>query len=323
MPRKAKDKENLIEEKETKKAVTKKVTAKSKSTKTASKSVTKKASTKSTEKKLNNKKEDSDKKVATKKKTTKTTSKEPTSKSKTTKVTTKKETKTKTKKETTKKASSKSTAKKSSKKTSKAVTKKTVKKSDISKIIEIVEYYDLPYRYNQTLVKVLAQTPNILFVYWDISDEDKQKYIDQYGEFFFNDTKPVLIVHNKTMNYSFEVDINDFANSWYLHINDANCDYKVELGRRPINKYAKINNYLFISSSNEMDAPNDHILFDKLTKFIYFKNVKTNFITEKNISLSFLTKVGKLYNVKEFYKKMYKDEYIDFEKLNFKNMPSS
>ena len=31
------------------------------------------------------------------------------------------------------------------------------------------------------------------------------------------------------MHYAFEVEINDFANSWYLHVNDANCDYKIEL----------------------------------------------------------------------------------------------
>ena len=46
--------------------------------------------------------------------------------------------------------------------------RKTTKKK-----VEIVEYYDLPYRYNQTVVKVLAQTPNTLFVYWDISDDDR------------------------------------------------------------------------------------------------------------------------------------------------------
>ena len=42
----------------------------------------------------------------------------------------------------------------------------------------------------------------LFFVYWDISDSDKENYIKNYGEFFFNDTKPVLIVHNETKNYS-------------------------------------------------------------------------------------------------------------------------
>ena len=98
---------------------------------------------------------------------------------------------------------------------SKNPTKKVSKSSTkTSKYISNVEYYDLPYRYNQTIVKILAQTPTTLFVYWDISDEDRENFKKEYGDSFFETTHPVLIIHNDTMNYSFEVDINDFANSW-------------------------------------------------------------------------------------------------------------
>ncbi|MEI3434642.1 MAG: hypothetical protein V8R26_06685 [Clostridia bacterium] len=37
------------------------------------------------------------------------------------------------------------------------------------------------------------------------------------------------------MNYTFEIEINDFANCWYFNINDEKCEYVVELGRRPKN----------------------------------------------------------------------------------------
>lgn len=231
----------------------------------------------------------------------------------------------------TKKTASKSVSKKTTT-TKKATTKKQSNskrstsskkstKNTKTKKIEILEYYDLPYRYNQTVVKILAQTPTTLFVYWDISDKDRENYIKQYGEYFFNDTKPVLVVHNNTKNYSFEIDINDFANSWYIHVSDSNCDYAVELGRRPINKYAKIDNYLYISSSNDIESPNDHILFDKLNNNIYFKNVKNNIVTKKDISLSFLTKIGKIYNIQEFYEKLYPEEDINTGKIGF--LPSS
>lgn len=218
-------------------------------------------------------------------------------------------------------ATKKTVAKKPSSSKKKTITKKaaTTKSTTTKpkKKIEVLEYYDLPYRYNQTVVKILAQTPNTMFVYWDISDEDKENYIKQYGEFFFNDTKPILIVHNKTKNKSFEVDINDYANSWYLHLLDSNCNYTVELGRRPINEYAKINDYMHISSSNNIDSPNDHILFDTLSKTVYFKNIKTNVVTSKDISLSFLTKIGKLYNVNEFYEKLYPNENIKLGKIGY------
>ena len=171
--------------------------------------------------------------------------------------------------------------------------KKKVTSSKKAKV-EVTEYYDLPYHYNK-----------------------------QYGEFFFNDTKPVLVVHNNTKNYSFEVDINDFANSWYIHVLDSDCDYSVELGRRPINEYAKSPNFLQISSSNDIQAPNDHILFDSLNNNVYFRNVKTNYTSKKDISLSSLSRVSKIYNVKDFYEDMYKDEYVDFDRLDIKRLPSS
>ena len=196
------------------------------------------------------------------------------------------------------------------------------------KKIEILEYYDLPYRYNQTVVKLLAQTPTTLFVYWDISDSDRENLIKSYGEKFFEETKPVLIIHNETNNYSFEVDINDFANSWYLHIPDSKCVYNIELGRRPIYKQNIQNNinhtktnYIYITSSNELEAPNDHILFDKLGDTVYFRNVKTNIIEGKKItSFSFIQNIGKIYNIYDVYKKMYPSE--DIKNFDFTN-PSS
>ena len=288
MPRKAKDKTEIIEEKSAKKSTTKLLKKETTSKSNLNKEVSK--NSKKTENKISNKSKTSTKKAATKAK-----------------------------------SSSKKVAGKSTTKTTKKTTKITAtKKSTEKEKVEIIEYYDLPYRYNQTVVKVLAQTPNTLFVYWDISDDDKNKYIEEYGEYFFNNTKPVLIVHNLTMNYSFEIDINDFANSWYLTIADSNCDYKIELGRRPINEYVTINNnYLYIANSNDIDAPNDHILFDNLSKFVYFRNVKTNTTTKKDIiSFSLLRKIGKVSSIEEFYKKMYANEKISFDKLDLRN-PSS
>lgn len=210
-----------------------------------------------------------------------------------------------------KKTATKSVAKKSTaKKTTTSKRKSTTKKQKV----DIVEYYDLPYRYNQTVVKVLAQTPTNLFIYWDISDEDRENFKKQYGENFFETTKPVLIIHNTTMNYSFEVEINDFANSWYLHVNDAKCDYKIELGRRPIKENPKINtDYIYISTSNDIESPNDHILFNKEQKMVYFRNVKTGFQIEKPIKANsyFIRNMGKIYNIYDIYKAIYQNENIE------------
>lgn len=216
---------------------------------------------------------------------------------------------------TSKKAPSKKTsakAKSSKKTTSKNTSsKKSTKKSNTSKI-NLLEYYDLPYRYNQTIVKVLAQTPKTLFVYWDVSDEDRKNYIKQYGENFFNTTKPVLIIHNVTMNYTFEIEINDFANCWYFNINDEKCEYVVELGRRPKDNNTSIpNNYLYVTSSNKIESPNGHVLFEKAQKTLYYRDVKTNKTYSKDVAnLEFIKYFGRIYNLTSLYKEIYKDENI-------------
>lgn len=200
----------------------------------------------------------------TKKKASKTTTKSKSS-SKTTakKVDEKKgssaDNKTTTKKTTTKKSTKKKTSinpfksilSRRSRKPKAPVKDEINLEDDLDSTIEkstILEYYDLPYRYNQTTVKILAQTPSILFVYWDISDEDRAKLSNKYGDGFFNDTKPVLLIHNKTKNYSFEVDINDFANSWYLRMQEPNCEYSIELGRRNIQNKSE---YIYLTSSKD------------------------------------------------------------------------
>ena len=240
------------------------------------------------------------------------------------------------KKATTTTSKKKSTAKnKATKKASSTVKKSTTRKTTTRKAsnrkkvvkVEPVEYYDLPYRYNQTVVKVLAQTPSTLFIYWDISDSDRKNYEKKYGENFFNNTKPVLIVHNDTLNYSFEVDINDFANSWYLHIPDSKCDYRIELGRRPIVKTEKLqDDYIYVTTSNEMEAPNDKILFNKDQKMVYYKNVKTGNIIEKPINnLTFITNIGKIYDIYDLYREIYEDENVEniYDLKNPSSHPSS
>ena len=254
--------------------------------------------TKRTTKKATNKKTDTKKAETKKTSTKKSTIKE----AKTTKKSSS------SKKETTKKTTAKKTT---TKKTSTPRTRKTKKEE----VLTNLEYYDLPYRYNQTIVKILAQTPNTLFVYWDIADEDRKKLEEAYGNEFFTNTKPVLIIHNETKNYTFEVEINDFANSWYLHLNDTDCKYNIELGRIfkniPSNNENN-NNYIYICSSNNIITPNDHILFNYSNQ-VEFKNVKTNTIFLKDIK-----------NMKFIFNKEYNKFYSnDFSNEFLRNNPTS
>ena len=241
------------------------------------------------------------------KSTTKTTKKTSTTKNTNSKKSTTRKTTT-TKKTDSKKSTTKKTTTTKKTSTTRKTTSKTVKKVDITP----VEYYDLPYNYNKTVVKLLAQTPNTLFVYWEISEIDRENYKKTYGDNFFESTKPVLIIYNDTMNYSFEVEINDFANSWYIHVNDSKCDYRVELGRRFLSNSNNNENYIYVSNSNEIESPNDRVLFDQIETTVSFRNVKTNVETKKDIStLKFIQNMGKIYNIYDLYKEIYKNENID------------
>ena len=196
------------------------------------------------------------------------------------------------------------------------------------KFVDIPEYYDLPYKYEKTVVKVLYQNPNTLFVYWDISDDDINGFKKAYGDNFFYVTKPVLVIHNITDGYSFEIEVNDFANNWYIHVSDAKCKYNVELGRRP-SQSAKIKNlaehrmddFINVSYSNTIEMPNDHILFFKNNDKIYFKNIKTNKVTEKIINLKSDSK-----NIKSIYDKYNlsdREDRFDFNNPSSQNPTSN
>ena len=273
------------------------------------------------------KKEELDKE---KKSKTSSTKKTGTTKTKTT--STKKTSTTKTKTTSSKKISTNkaknvktATSIKEKKSTSSIAKMKTSTKS--AKLIEnnvVAEYYDLPYRYNETIVRILYQTPTILFVYWDISDADRKKMQKEYGDNFFSQTKPVLKLINITKNYSFDIEINDFANSWYIHVPDSNCDYKVELHRKIIPEYPSANaSYIYVSSSNKMEFPNDHILIDELPDHLRFRNTKTGTISIKDIATFHLIGIHKIYNIHDFYKRFYSKDI--WEEINASKMlnPSS
>lgn len=205
----------------------------------------------------------------------------------------------------------------------------------------ILEYYDLPYRYNETVVKILAQTPKRLFVYWDISDIDKTKYQEAFGNSFFEDTYPVLLVHNEEKNYTFEVPINDFANSWYLDINDPKSRYVIQLGRKfkSTPEFVNIattsdgrtiqlqNDYVPITTSNILEVPNDHILFEKVGTKALYRNVKTDEESYVEITnFEFIKKMGNIYSIYDLYKEIYKNELGDgglADLLNPSSMSSS
>ena len=93
-------------------------------------------------------------------------------------------------------------------------------------------------------------------------------------------------------------DIRDFVNK----NNEAageKCEYVVELGRKPKNNNTSIpNNYLYVTSSNKIESPNGHVLFEKAQKTLYYRDVKTNKTYSKDVAnLEIIKYFGRIYNV--------------------------
>lgn len=109
------------------------------------------------------------------------------------------------------------------------------------------EYYDLPTKYNDTTVKLLVQSPTRMFAYWDVSDKTIRKFSKENTN--YENCTPYLKITNLTMNYSYEIQVDPFANNYYIEVKDADCDYKVELIRK------SCGHSFLVTSSNTTHIP--------------------------------------------------------------------
>ena len=89
--------------------------------------------------------------------------------------------------------------------------------------------------------------------------------------------------------------------------------YEIELIRRPkLYQNTIKEDYISITSSNKMNAPNDHILFEKFNPHVQYKNIKTGEIAVKNFSkLSNFKNMQEIYGIYNLYKEIYKNELFD------------
>ena len=131
------------------------------------------------------------------------------------------------------------------------------------------EYFDVPFRYNETCIKLIFQNPYTLYAFWDVSDEDEKKYIEKYGEHSYYNSRIYLEVSNLDNGKKFEIDVNPFAKSWFIHIYEPNCKYAVKLCRT-IN-----NEKVDIAASNSLMVPTNAPHFPPDTTFTFVNN-KTN-----------------------------------------------
>lgn len=147
------------------------------------------------------------------------------------------------------------------------------------------EYYELPSKYNKTIVRLLVQSPTRMFVYWEV-DDDTIRYFESM-KLNYDSARPVLKIKNITMNYSYDLEIDPFTTNYYIEVKDPDCIYQVELGRKQNNKYVNLytsnsatvprNNPIYHGESEEVIYRN-YIKLDMTDKFtVYYSDRRKNY----------------------------------------------
>lgn len=195
------------------------------------------------------------KKIAAKKTTAKKTTVKKTAKKKPSPV------KTKVEKTSKKKAPAKRVVKKKS-----SVTKKGSLPSPYRKKKGITPKYnfktDLPEQYHKTCLRAIPRDPSWIFLYWEITNEALDTIKDSIGDETFNATKPILRVSDITgIDYNggnalsfFDIEINRYADNWYIKVPHPGRTYVVENGLYTID-----GTFFIIVRSNPVQVPQDSI----------------------------------------------------------------
>ena len=127
----------------------------------------------------------------------------------------------------------------------------------------------LPVKFGENCIALLARDPNCLYVYWEITEETKNRFLQDFGQEFLGRSVPVLKVTNISASESFYVRINDFSNNWYINVPDPNSLYVVEIGRR-------ISEHFFVSmlNSNCIVTPGNSLSPNTAAYFVNYADLK-------------------------------------------------
>jgi len=118
----------------------------------------------------------------------------------------------------------------------------------------------IPYRYGDTYLTAMVRDPYWLFAYWEIGEAAKEDVCRRYGTRAWESSRPVLKVYDATNRYFFdsrqaaEIEINDFADNWYIHTGKPGHSYFIELSR-----VMPDGTQIFIARSNMVTTPQDDV----------------------------------------------------------------
>jgi hypothetical protein len=97
---------------------------------------------------------------------------------------------------------------------------------------------DVPDSYNDTYMRAMPRDPEWLFVYWEISEPFRESLKRKMGDAAFQTSKKLLRICDVTdIDYNgsnaqryTDIEINDYANNWYVRVPESGRAYVVECG---------------------------------------------------------------------------------------------
>jgi hypothetical protein len=119
--------------------------------------------------------------------------------------------------------------------------------------------YNLPLRYGDNRIVILARDPWWLHAYWDISEQRINEVISSIAIEERQNLKWILRVYDITAvnnfngsnaNSFFNIDIHFEANNWYVNVNQPERDWCIEIGL--MNPYGK---FFPVARSNVIKTP--------------------------------------------------------------------
>ncbi|MDD5692413.1 MAG: DUF4912 domain-containing protein [Candidatus Omnitrophica bacterium] len=96
---------------------------------------------------------------------------------------------------------------------------------------------ELPYQYDQDKIVLQVRDPRWVHTYWELRNLTLESLKSRLGDDFHRARKVLrvydvtnIIFNGSNANSFFDIQINDFANSWYIDTGKPGCSFCVDLG---------------------------------------------------------------------------------------------
>jgi len=96
---------------------------------------------------------------------------------------------------------------------------------------------ELPYQYDQDKIVLQVRDPRWVHTYWELRSQTLESLKSRLGDDFHRARRVLrvydvtnIIFNGSNANSFFDIQVNDFANSWYIDTGKPGCSFCVDLG---------------------------------------------------------------------------------------------